>query len=495
MALVPGFDFDLFVSYAHADDVGAPDNSMGWVSLFVRQLEGALRQRLGRGADVFKIFFDSKAIGANYHLPELLATVRRSALFLAVGSPSYAARQWTQDELAAFVQGMSDHSRLFKIEVLPLNPGDNYPSPLDEHIAINFWNAVGPKQYPRTISPTLDAAEFSALITQLAYEINEKLLKVLHSSGGKPRPAFGTPVQSAAFATQKPRGPSDGAKKTVLLAQATDDVEEEADQLRRYLSQYEDEITVLPSAGYSQGGEAFAAAVQQDVKQSQLFVQLLGRRAGRIPPDLPQGYTLFQLNAAKAAGIEIMQWRHPDLDPSGISDPVYQKVVTAETVVASGLEAFKSQVLTWARKQREKPRKSPLIAQSASVFINADRMDMDIAKEIQRECVAQTLSAYLPMIGESSEANRTDLEENLTDCDVLLFIYGDTSQDWIRRQLRFFDKLKFKREASPKLLAICSGPPAQKPDIGMSFPNAHFINCPDGWDMSAIRNLLEGLSQ
>ena len=94
------------------------------------------------------------------------------------------------------------------------------------------------------------------------------------------------------------------------------------------------------------------------------------------------------------------------------------------------------------------------------------------------------------MEGPSAEANRKDLADNLTDCDVLLFIYGETTQDWIRSQLRFFSKIKPNRETEPKLLAICSGPPATKPDIGISLPNAHVIRCPEAWSIDPIWKLI-----
>jgi hypothetical protein len=493
MAIVPGFDYDLFVSYAHADDSVA-EGQIGWVTQFVRQLEPALRQRLG-GVEALKIFFDSRATGANSNLPELLDAVRRSALFLAVGSPSYSARDWPHQELATFVERMPDLSRLFMIECLPLSDSEQYPPPLDNHIRLEFWKASGRRQIPMTILPTSDAQEFSTLVHGLASDLRERLLSVRYSVVAQTQ--TGTPAHSeiprvVTSVTQGADPPE--KKKTILLAQTTDDVEDEADQLRRYLNQYGDEIAVLPKGGYSQGGEAFMSAFQQDLARADLFVQLLGHRAGRVPPDLPQGYTGFQLNAAKVAGVEIMQWRHPDLDTSGISDASYQNILTAETVVASGLEAFKSEVLVRARKRRREPRKNPSPTSSPTVFINADDKDMTIAREIERECLRQALTTFLPMSGPSSEANRKDLAENLTDCDVLLFIYGDSTQDWIRSQLRFFGKVKPKRDADPKLLAICSGPPAQKPDIGISIPNAHVINCTEGWDMPKIRALLAELA-
>lgn len=495
MAIIPGFDYDLFVSYAHADNMAA-DNQDGWVAQFVRHLDPTLRQRLG-GAEALKVFFDSRAVGANNNLPELLLAARRSALFLVVGSPSYASRDWPQKELEAFVQSAPDPSRLFMVECLPLAAEENYPAPLDVHIRLEFWKLSGRKQIPVPIWPSSDPQEFSALIHGLASDIRERLLWMRHVTGTQ-KPVFSR--NKAEIATRPSETGdrsirSNPAAKTILVAQTTDDVADEADELVRYLDQYSDEINTLPKAAYPQGGEAFMSAFRQDLARADLFVQLLGQRPGRFPPDLPEGYTRFQFDAAKLASVEIMQWRHPNLDVSQISDPMYRKLLTSETVVASGLEAFKNQILTWARRRKPESRKSTVKSQSPTIFINADDKDLTVAKEIERECLRHALTTVLPMNGPSSEANRKDLAENLTDCDVLLFIYGDTTQDWIRSQLRFFGKIKQKRDSEPKLLAICSGPPAPKPDIGISIPNAHVITCSEAWDMAVIRKLLEELPQ
>jgi hypothetical protein len=348
------------------------------------------------------------------------------------------------------------------------------------------------------ISPTSDVQEFSTLVHGLAADIREKLLWVRHAAGvqqqhvSSSRSELQRPAMTANRSSPRP---SLETKKTILLAQTTDDLEDEADQLLRYLNQFSDEVDVLPRAGYSQGGEAFMSAFRRDLAQADAFVQLLGGHIGRVPPDLPLGYTRFQLDTARGAGVEIMQWRHPDLDINNIGDSVYRNMLTAETVVASGLEAFKSLILDWARKRPQEPRKTPIRPQSPTVFINADQNDMTIAKEIERECLRHALTTFLPMSGPSCEASRRDLEENLTDCDVLLFVYGDTTLDWIRSQLRFFGKVKPRRDADPKLIAICSGPPPPKPDIGVTVPNARLISCPDGWDMERLRSLLAELTQ
>jgi hypothetical protein len=495
MAIVPGYEYDLFVSYAHADDV-LEEGEEGWVGQFVKRLVPALRQRLG-GSEALKIFFDSRATSANYELTEVLTSIKQSALFLAVSSPSYATRDWPRQELETFVAQTRDSSRLFVVECLPVSEAEYLPPPLDSHFRLKFWKASGPRNIPMPYLPTTEAAEFQPLIHYLASDIRDKLLslKNLPESRHGVRARRDLAVGGHA---ENPR--SDGwdadsdVKRIVLLTQTTDDVEDEADQIRSCLKQYEETITLLPVMGYPQGGEAFKMAFGQDLAQAHLVIQLLGRRAGRLPPDLPEGYTRYQFEAARAGGIPIMQWRHPDLDVQAVADSVYRSLVAADTVVASGLEAFKRQILDWVRDSQRRPKRQPQ-ARAATVFINADTSDMNVAREVERECLRHALTTVLPIVGASSEATRKDLEESLTDCDVLLFIYGETTPAWIRSQLRQFNKIRPQRQSDPKLLAIYNGPPREKPDIGVTFPNARVINCRDGWNVALIRELIAELPQ
>jgi hypothetical protein len=483
MAFVSRYEYDLFVSYAHADNVER------WVTEFVDVLKKALLQRLG-GQDA-RVFFDTSDTRANSQLSGLLAAVENSALFLAIGSPSYAGREWPRDELDTFVRRVSDPSRLFMIECLPLGEGESYPPPLDTQIRFPFWRPSGPRPIAMAYSPVTDAEEFRPLVHSLAADIKDKLVSLrLLSRADEPskvRLSIARDSDAEANAFPKPAG---SAKKVILLAQVTDDVEDERDQLRSYLKQYEDEIIVLPEAGYPQGGEAFKAALSWDLSRADLFVQLLGSRAGRTPPDLLEGYTHQQVDSAKAAGVPILQWRHPGLDPESITDLQYKKILAGDTVIASGLEAFKRYVL----KRIRTPQPAYRPPRSATVFIDADKQDLEIANEIQKECLRQSLTTILPMNGPSSEANRRDLADNLTDCDALFFIYGNTTQDWIRSQLRFFSKVKPKRETEPRILAICSGPPP-KPEPGITVPNARVIVCPDQWNIEPIRSLIAELEE
>ena len=292
MAFASRYRYDVFVSYAHADDT--PDTSgVGWVSQFVACLEVALRQRLG-GTDELRLYFDHSHLHANQFTDDLLAAARNSAVFLAIASRSYAMRDWTKRELDAFVRGADDLHRLFAVECLPLDDGEVYPAPLQDHKRVEFWHVNTPhSQTAMPLSAALDPLQFHRRIHDVADQIRRQL-GLLRTASAKVAP----PAAHADRTLPAPAGP----QRTVLLAQVTEDLEVEREQVRRYLEQYD--VAILPSGTYPQDGARFREAFESDLARADLFVQLLGGFVGRAPPDLPEGYTRAQFAAAAAHKVE-----------------------------------------------------------------------------------------------------------------------------------------------------------------------------------------------
>jgi hypothetical protein len=62
MAFIPGYDHDIFVSYAHVDNHFLLENPrgreqpIGWVATLVKLLSKLLAQKFGR-ADAFSLWF------------------------------------------------------------------------------------------------------------------------------------------------------------------------------------------------------------------------------------------------------------------------------------------------------------------------------------------------------------------------------------------------------------------------------------------------------
>ena len=480
MAFASRYRYDVFVSYAHADDT--PDTSgVGWVSQFVACLEVALRQRLG-GTDELRLYFDHSHLHANHVLDDLLAAARDSAVFLAIASRSYAMRDWTKRELDAFVRGADDLHRLFAVECLPLDDGEVYPAPLQDHKRVEFWHVNSPhSQTAMPLSAALDPLQFHRRIHDVADQIRRQL-GLLRTASAKVAP----PAAHADRTLPAPAGP----QRTVLLAQVTEDLEVEREQVRRYLEQYD--VAILPSGTYPQDGARFREAFESDLARADLFVQLLGGFVGRAPPDLPEGYTRAQFAAAAAHKVEILQWRRPDLDMNALANERHRELLSGEHVMATGLEGFKTEVL---RRALRPP--APIDGKAALdslVFVNADRDDLEIARQIQQEFLNHALPVAIPKLeGGSAEEIRTDIEESLIECAALVLVYGRTSPFWVRSQLRLFNKVKARRSCPPRVLAVYCGPPVDKQDLGFSLPDMREIDARDGISTRPMLPLIEAL--
>ncbi len=128
---------DIFISYAHLNNVPLPGVRWGWVTTFVETLKNYLGQELGR-RDAFKLWMDyEKLRGNNAVTPAIhrvLAEARTLVLFLSEG---YMTSPWCREELANFSERFGAESgRIFAVEVSPLR---STKDPLPDLRKYRFW--------------------------------------------------------------------------------------------------------------------------------------------------------------------------------------------------------------------------------------------------------------------------------------------------------------------------------------------------------------------
>lgn len=100
MGLIPGFKYDIFFSFAHADDTGAidGDDKSGWIGATIELIKRELRlklksesQQLGRKLEVFFSYDVNEGELLN---PQVEAAVNNSAFFVAFMSKSFLNSRW-----------------------------------------------------------------------------------------------------------------------------------------------------------------------------------------------------------------------------------------------------------------------------------------------------------------------------------------------------------------------------------------------------------------
>jgi hypothetical protein len=491
MVYVPNFKCDVFVSFAHLDDV-AIGNNPPWVSSFAGDLKKVLRMRLGvrEEAGLHVYFTGHSSLETGVHLETtLMENASSSATFVAVTSPAYVVDDsWTMRELAAFKQSTVGEGRVFAIEHSPLDSNDEYPVSLRDLKRMAFWQRHPEREIPVTM--TSGSEVYLQTLLDLAEQIRKQLKRMREENKtvASPGPiAVVAPPSVSAASVER-----SGEGRTILLAQVTDDLDEDREQVRRYVEQYG--VTVLPEGVYPQGGDAFTSALDADLARADAYVQLLGRTRARRPPDVPLGYDRLQFERALKRGLPILQWLRPDVDPATVTDPEHAKLLSGEHVMRIGLEAFKADVVKRLSKPPP-PAAPPEPSPEQFIFINADGSDLKLAEDLRQQFKGANLTAAIPILQGSSEDVRLDLEENIVECDALVMVYGETTPVWVRGQLRLYSKLKHRRKEPLKTLAIYVGPPESKPDIGMDLPEVRRIDYREGAAAESLRQLLAGIRQ
>jgi TIR domain-containing protein len=176
MAYIPGVKNDLFISYAHVDNEPDSHNTR-WVSEFVRGFAVEVRQRLGGPKD-FVLFFDESDLHAHHQLQILLDNARKSAVFVAVLSPSYVSHDWTMKELKEFAAIVDDTRRIVVIEKLPLEVYETYPAEIAQHKRTQFWRRNEPESHTPSTLTAGTSDKYRQTLETLGYQVQQLLREI-----------------------------------------------------------------------------------------------------------------------------------------------------------------------------------------------------------------------------------------------------------------------------------------------------------------------------
>jgi hypothetical protein len=474
MAFVPGYEHDIFVSYAHLDNEPITGGRSGWVDALAEKLLVEVSQRLGTRE--FALWMDHQLDGNRPITPEILQAIQKSATLLVVMSPSYLNSEWCRRERTAFLSLIRDRVGTGSVFVVFARdvPRTGVPTEFGDLIGFRFWiqDDEARADRPLGISDPTERIYISRLL-QLSHDLKQQLERLRSGGGHAPKrvePAAGQPA--------------------VFVARSTEDLEDREDELKSYLSQAE--IAVLPQTRYPQSDpSAFEAAMRQDLARSRAYVQLLSASRGRELDFLPpMRHPKLQHDIALAAGLPRLLWRDRALDLDTVKDPDHRVILDAAR--ACGMEEFKRAVLEEARRTPEvaRPKKS-----SVMVFVNADSQDLPLAQNVANMLSQHHVECYWPLANGTPEDVRRDLEENLSNCDGLLLIYGTSSAQWVRTQLRQGRKIMSQRERPLAALAVFEGPPVTKEDLAVAIPDLLTVNCRNGWDELALGRFVATLQK
>ena len=122
---------DLFISYAHIDNLSISDDEKGWITDFHRILENRLAQLMGEQPRVWR---DQKLTGNDIFDQKILSQFDHTKLMVSILSPRYIKSEWCLKEITQFYQSTGEtggfvfdgKSRILKVVKTPYD-AENLP--------------------------------------------------------------------------------------------------------------------------------------------------------------------------------------------------------------------------------------------------------------------------------------------------------------------------------------------------------------------------------
>jgi len=472
--------YDLFISYAHADDETPFGATKGWVTTLADELNKVLHRKLGGSGA--RVWMDHQLAANSDISSSLLDTLRSSRTLLLVMSPGYQASSWCPRELGNFlarsaVQKTRDN--VFIVEIEPVTR-DSWHQSLQSLNAIRFWHREFEDDAPRLLgfpAPKPDENNpYWRNVNELAHLIAEFLRR-----------------GSTAPTTEK---------QTVLLAETTEDLLDSRESVVAFLRQQGYEI--LPLSDYPRDSEAaYVEALALDLSRTQVFAQLLGPHEGRKPTGGDTSFVALQTRQAMQAqargSLKILQWRNSEIEPGQIASATYRELLTGRYVQASGLEDFKQQILQ-ALASTTPPRDPPRPQRESSaddrdlyIYINTDQVDRVVADSAGSVLESLGVSVSLspePEFGQTPEQIRLGQQAQLDLCDGVLIVYGEAPATWVQSQFAFARQVvaRKKRGVWGALLDVA---PRERPLAPVKSQNLLMLDCRQGIDQGKLAQFVE----
>jgi hypothetical protein len=291
------FDVDIFISYAHIDNMALKEGENGWVANFHKALEVRLAQLVGERPRIWR---DKKLQGNDFFGDEIVQQFPNTALMISVLSPRYIKSEWCTREVKEFFKAASSHigprvgnkSRIFKI-IKTAIPFNAHPVEIADTLGYEFFVADSDtgkiKELPDNCPPDLEHL-YWAKLDDIAHDIRD-LLSQLKEPGLAPDAEPGEQI-------------------TVYLSETTSDLREQRDMIKRQLVEYG--CRVLPDAPLPLVQSELTDAVSNYLDQSLLAIHLVADSYGVVPEGSQKSTIMLQNEMAaqksKAGNLQRLIW-------------------------------------------------------------------------------------------------------------------------------------------------------------------------------------------
>jgi hypothetical protein len=501
--------YDLFISYAHIDDLSPFGGERGWIDLLHERLSVLLAQALGYELNIWR---DGHKLHGNDELGGAISEgVTRSLLLLPVVSPRYVQSDWCNREIESFHAAAPPphgsapafRSRVFKVVKTPLPEHllSREPAHIRDLIGYQFYGEDASSGVLTEFSPDPSDKQYWKTLNRLVADIKRTLIELKHtpadatdapaeatapSTSAPPKfaragDAAAAPEASRADAAATPATPS----KLVFLAETTGDLAREREAVRDELRQRG--YGVLPEQRLPlDERRRVEEAVRADLSRCRLSVHMVGARYGSTPEDDPASVVQIQERLAAERGTSDASFQRLLWMPPGLGTPALEVsdarqksfIETLQAGLTAGAELLQTTVEDLKTRAVEKlsakttatagpggSRRSKL----RQVYLICENRDRELVRPIRQYLFREQFEVITWLEGDAGAERLTEYHrKNLRECDAALIYFGSGDEPWVRKNLEDLEKAYgYGREDDWTASAVYVGSPPndQKEDF------------------------------
>jgi hypothetical protein len=490
MAYLKSFDHDVFISYAHVDNLPNREGEKGWVERFAQQLSIRLLKRFGEPVDVWH---DPQLRRSQLFDTVIEKAVQGAGVMVSLISNRYLRSDYCQKEIKWFCDKVKqepgglvvdDSVRVFPVLLYNIPP-DNWPDVCQGVSAFPFHDASD-AEFGEPLEPASDP--FGRQLRRLVDELYAVLTR-LGQREAEPESADADASQASDF--------------TIFMASPSDDLRPIRRQLTATLAQQG--ITVVDKIPPPYDEAPHAEAVTQVMQQADLCVHLMSTSPGEpLDPDIPDKTFLLEqmrLGLEQARSQLILapgEFSIDDIEDASFATFVRQlaeKPRDADRLelVRTGRHQMIHEILLKKKKLEELAAQQRTMSTGTGgvAFIDLHMNDVVNATELvsylsQKHVVPMMIpSADLtPAVGMSL------FEENLKRAQLFIIVFGAVARNWVEHRLNEAFKLILSHQL-PTQIGVYVAPPRKSP-AEVKFPVFfHVMVNMDRFDASTLERWLQ----
>jgi hypothetical protein len=491
MTYLKSFDHDVFISYAHFDNVPDREGEKGWVEQFEQLLAIRLLKRFGEPVDIWR----DPALKRSQLFDRVIEkAVHGSGIMIALITNRYLRSEYCQQEIKWFCDKaeqepggliVDDSVRVFPVLLYNIPP-ESWPEVCRGASAFPFHDASG-SDFGEPLNP--DSEAFSKQLRSLVDELHALLTRLKQNETAS---TLDDAAQASDF--------------TIFMASSSDDLRPIRRQVSKMLAQQG--ITVVGDMPPPYEEAPHAKAVTQAIQEADLCVHLMSTSPGEpLDPDIPgKTFPVEQVRLGLEHAHSQLILAPDEFAIADIEDAAFAAFMRELTerpreadrleVVRTGRHQMINAILLKKQALEERAAQQLEIAESRSwtAFIDLHINDVvnatDLVSYLSQKRVVPMM---IPSTDLTPAAGMSLFQENLKKAQLFIIIFGAVARTWVEYRLQEAFKLILSHQLSTQI-GIYVAPPRKAP-TEVKFPVFFevMVNT-DKFDASTLARLLHKAS-